>query len=567
MFSSLCGEIMPNLKNIHSVVEEFSQLNSKQWNNSALGVTRLETQIPFLESVNAPNLNIAIVGGLSGSEADVNTSLRAIEACVDSTLSISFAPCINIDGYERSMSPNNSSGGSPSLGYPPNDGFFNDEKNPESRYLWRWVSYLAPDVVVEVCNAEVVHWESNVAAQGIATELNAHPVSKDNSFVNALGFSRASGLGAIPAFRLSSPEDSVVSELSKLIALSGSFPASQAQKTLESRRQRTPIATARILASTYGHKLDNPINYVQGVGISGRIRLWEMDGGLTNNPIHEIAGLTENYVSGVIDPYADNPAGSAHIAGMVWADEMFLFSGDQRYKQTIVDAANLFEEGSESNPPHPADPLWRTEDMFMLGSILGRAYSLTGDKSYLQKLVTFLKNMKTQKSDGLFMHDRNTDIYWGRGNGFAAIGLTETLSVLPEDHPERPFILDSYRRLLDGLKKFQQPSGRWLEIIDLKGSYEEMTGTCMIGYAAARGLRKGWIDSSNLEWLNKIWTGASERIADNGDVMDGCISTGAMESVRDYLDRTAVCGYDDRTGSLALWFAVGVVVARQRGRN
>ena len=125
--------------------------------------------------------------------------------------------------------------------------------------------------------------------------------------------------------------------------------------------------------------------------------MWEIDGGLTNNPLHEIAGLTEIYVSGVIDPYADNPAGSAHIAGMVWADEMFLFSGDQRYKQTIVDAANLFEEGSESNPPHPADPLWRTEDMFMLGSILGRAYSLTGEKSYLQKLVTFLKTMKTQK--------------------------------------------------------------------------------------------------------------------------------------------------------------------------
>ena len=131
---------MPNLKNIHSVVEEFSQLNSNQWNNSALGVTRLETQIPFLESVNAPNLNIAIVGGLSGSEADVNTSLRAIEACVDSTLSISFAPCINIDGYERSISPNNSSGGSPSLGYPPNDGFFNDEKNPESRYCLLYTS-------------------------------------------------------------------------------------------------------------------------------------------------------------------------------------------------------------------------------------------------------------------------------------------------------------------------------------------------------------------------------------------------------------------------------------------
>ncbi|MFL2761726.1 MAG: glycoside hydrolase family 88 protein [Dehalococcoidia bacterium] len=547
---------MSNLKNIHSVVEQFSEQNPDQWNTSALGVTRLETQIPFLESVHTPNVNIVVVGGLVGGEADVNTSIKAIEACVDSTLNISIAPCINIDGYEQLQSPNNSSGGSPSLGYPPDDGFFNDEENPESRYMWRWISYLAPEVVVEICNGEVVEWESNLAAQEIATELNANPISKDDSFINALGYSRASGLGVIPAFRLSAPEGSVVSELTKLIALSGSIPLSQARKTLESRRQRSPIATARVLASTYGHKLDNPINYVQGVGISGRIRLWEMDGGVTNNPIHEIAGLTENYVSGAIDPYADNPAGSAHIAGMVWADEMFLSSGDERYKQTIIDAANLFEEGSASNPPHPADPLWRTEDMFMLGSILGRAYSLTGEEAYLQKLVTFLKNMKTQKSDGLFMHDRNTDIFWGRGNGFAAIGLTETLSVLPEDHPERPSILKSYRRLLEGLKSYQQPSGRWLEIIDLKGSYEEMTGTCMIGYAVARGLRKGWIDSSNMEWVNKIWVGASERIADNGDVMDGCISTGAMESIRDYLDRTAVCGYDDRTGSLALWFAV-----------
>lgn len=556
MFSSHCGEVMSNLKNIHSVVEQFSQQNPNQWSASALGITRLETQIPFLESVHSPNVNIVVVGGLSGDEAGVNTSLRAIEACVDSTLNISIAPCINIDGYEQSQSPNNSSGGSPSLGYPPDDGFFNDEENPESRYLWRWISYLAPEIVVEICNGDIVEWESNLAAMKIATELSANLISKDDSFVYALGYSRTSGLGTIPAFRLSAPEDSVVSELSKLIALSSSIPVSQARKTLESRRQRSPIATARILASTYGHKLDNPINYVQGVGISGRLRLWQMDGGITNNPTHEIAGLTENYVSGAIDPYADNPAGSAHIAGMVWADEMFLFSGDERYKQTIVDAANLFEEGSASNPPHPADPLWRTEDMFMLGSILGRAYSLTGEEAYLQKLVTFLKNMKTQKSDGLFMHDRDTEIYWGRGNGFAAIGLTETLSVLPEDHVDRPFILNSYRDLLEGLKSYQQPSGRWLEIIDLKGSYEEMTGTCMIGYAVARGLRKGWIDSSNMQWVNKIWVGASERIADNGDVMDGCISTGAMESIRDYLDRTAVCGYDDRTGSLALWFAV-----------
>ena len=47
----------------------------------------------------------------------------------------------------------------------------------------------------------------------------------------------------------------------------------------------------------------------------------------------------------------------------------------------------------------------------------------------------------------------------------------------------------------------------------------------------------------------------SERIDEAGGVVDGCISTGVMPDTRAYLNRTAVNGYDDRTGSLALWFA------------
>ncbi|MCE2394389.1 hypothetical protein J4G02_07340 [Candidatus Poribacteria bacterium] len=41
-----------------------------------------------------------------------------------------------------------------------------------------------------------------------------------------------------------------------------------------------------------------------------------------------------------------------------------------------------------------------------------------------------------------------------------------------------------------------------------------------------------------------------------GDVVDGCTGTGALETEHDYIVREALSGYDDRTGSLALWFAV-----------
>ena len=52
------------------------------------------------------------------------------------------------------------------------------------------------------------------------------------------------------------------------------------------------------------------------------------------------------------------------------------------------------------------------------------------------------------------------------------------------------------------------------------------------------------------------WQGVSERVDDNGDVVDACISTGVQENLRDYLHRPAVFGFDDRSGSMGLWFAV-----------
>ena len=41
-----------------------------------------------------------------------------------------------------------------------------------------------------------------------------------------------------------------------------------------------------------------------------------------------------------------------------------------------------------------------------------------------------------------------------------------------------------------------------------------------------------------------------------GNVGVAWSSTGVQENVREYLDRPAIFGYDDRSGGMALWFAV-----------
>ena len=62
-------------------------------------------------------------------------------------------------------------------GYPSQDGFYFDESAPERRYLWRWICYQAPDLVVEIAlsdnDNDAARWEANEAAVGSTTAENS----------------------------------------------------------------------------------------------------------------------------------------------------------------------------------------------------------------------------------------------------------------------------------------------------------------------------------------------------------------------------------------------------------
>ena len=114
-----------------------------------------------------------------------------------------------------------------------------------------------------------------------------------------------------------------------------------------------------------------------------------------------------------------------------------------------------------------------------------------------------------------------------------------------------------YMRLMDALRLLQRQSGMLPQVLDFPGSYDEFTATCMMGYSVARGLRQGWLPEEYHSTAASAWQGVAERIDDLGNVVDACASTGVQETVRDYLDRPAIFGYDDRSGGFALWFACG----------
>ena len=533
---------------------------------SYCGITKNGYQIPVILHKGAYDFSgdcarIMIIGGVSGTDGEVQLALDVIETITNdsngfNTLSISYIPCVNYDAYIGNLqAPETQS--KLTHGFPPDGNYFFDPEIPESRYIWRWISYKAPDLVIELSLGESTRIESNEDAPTFIADMDTVSPVSDDSLIGALGRKHESNPGSIPGVRITGANEQVASKTVELLHKvadsrgTDQSSSSHAAAAICKRRDRTAQEVSEALASQFGYKLDSPINYIQGVGVSGRIRLAEYKNQEVPDDIFQL-----------VDPYVDNPStsfgdapGSASLAGAVWADDLFRVTKDTRYKNYLLDLANRFDS-SGSNPPAPADPKWRTEDMFMLGSMMGRSYALTQEGQYLDLLTNFLVEMGTQQISGLYWHDRETPFYWGRGNGFAALGLAETLTYLPQSHPLYADILLMYQKLLNGLLKYQDSSGCYHQVITLPGSYQELTSTSMIGYGVARGVKLGLLDSSYLPTLEALWNGAKARVTETGDVVDGCTGTGALETEQDYIVREALSGYDDRTGSLALWLAV-----------
>jgi rhamnogalacturonyl hydrolase YesR len=156
---------------------------------------------------------------------------------------------------------------------------------------------------------------------------------------------------------------------------------------------------------------------------------------------------------------------------------------------------------------------------------------------------------------------------WGRGNGFPALGLALSLTDLEEAlraAPElrrlaeiRDEILAAYRAHLTALLPHQDPTGTWRQVIDHPGSYRELTATSMITFAILRGLKYGWLDAATYQPVaQRAWEALKVRIGPDGVLFDVCTGTGKQRTLREYLDREAILGPDERGGAMALMVSV-----------
>ena len=313
------------------------------------------------------------------------------------------------------------------------------------------------------------------------------------------------------------------------------------------------LAKARILANAYGHKLERPVVYTQGVALTARLQLAALDDGYTD-PRSDIESITAEYINnpGSIFDYTD---GTANYAGVNWAS---LMADDPRCRSLLIATADRFMELEDDGFASVLDRDYRVEDMFFAGTILQRATRLTGEPRYADMAADFMLDCadKLLQPNGLYWHCLASPYFWGRGNGFASLGFSETL--IGYRGPKRERLAQRHTEHLRGLKLHQDGvSGMWRQVVDLPDTYTEGSSTCMIGISIASGITGGWLAAE--EWgpvLREAWRGISDGVSDEGHVTRVCVGTGPLDSLEEYIIRDSVTGFDDRGGAMALWFAV-----------
>jgi len=198
------------------------------------------------------------------------------------------------------------------------------------------------------------------------------------------------------------------------------------------------------------------------------------------------------------------------------------------------EAMNYYDKGYT-----PQTRIW-IDDMYMITLVQVEAYRATGDHKYVDRaareMVMYLDTL--QRPNGLFYHAPDVPFFWGRGNGWMAAGMSELLLSLPKNNPDRPKIMEGYKKMMATLLKYQAENGTWRQLIDEPDSWSEISGTGMFAFAMITGVKNGWLDKDlYAPAARKAWLGLIPYIDANNDTHEVCEGTSKKNDRQYYFDR------------------------------
>ncbi|MDP8256827.1 MAG: glycoside hydrolase family 88 protein [Candidatus Alcyoniella australis] len=199
---------------------------------------------------------------------------------------------------------------------------------------------------------------------------------------------------------------------------------------------------------------------------------------------------------------------SDHCPPGLLALRLYRQTGEQQYRKVVDDVRQYIFERADRTPDgglnHMAsisgNQLW-VDTLFMVTPFLLELGELDQDAAAYDEAalqITIFQGRLQDPDSGLFRHAYDADddvlmpaepLFWGRGNGWALVAMSNALNKLPSDHVSRPQIAQAYARQLAAvLPLVEADQGRWHTVLNAPESYLETSISALFAWGIYLGI-------------------------------------------------------------------------------
>ncbi|MDQ8179210.1 glycoside hydrolase family 88 protein [Pelagicoccus sp. SDUM812005] len=282
-----------------------------------------------------------------------------------------------------------------------------------------------------------------------------------------------------------------------------------------------------------------------------RYAKWSYTTGLISKAVHDLGEATgqqsyldwaesviSSYVQedGTVATYSYDSFNIDQINSGKMLLELHAATGEERYR---IAAAHLRRQLAE-HPRTKNGAFWHKKrypwQVWLDGVYMGIPFMVGYEQAYndskhvAEAVHEFIvcENELRDPETGLYWHawdesrqqvwaDPQTgrsEYFWGRGLGWFAMALVDTLEMLPEESPEASDLRRILNDLAEALVKVQDPQkGVWYQILDrpeAPGNYPESSASSMFTYMLAKGVNHGWLGAKYGTAAEKAFAGMLE---------------------------------------------------------
>ncbi len=243
-------------------------------------------------------------------------------------------------------------------------------------------------------------------------------------------------------------------------------------------------------------------------------------------------GFTEGLIAGWISK-RDRMVPADHVAPGVALTELYKLTGREIYLDRALALAHLLlhsprsKRGARLLRPDANQHVY-VDCLYSDPPLFCKLAQLTGEHKWFEEAAAYALEFWSVLVDAhvpLLYHGyseatgSHIGLLWGRGVGWALLGMVDTLADMPENIPGRDDLLGHLRRMAATLRDLQAENGHWHTVLDHQETYLENSISCFTSAAFLKAMHVGLLDSSFEECTRRSWNACTAAISKTGQIL------------------------------------------------